>query len=204
VGGGGGSADAEAMRIASTGAIGLSGANYGTSGQVLTSAGSGAAPTWTTVSSGGSITVGTSVASTSGTSISFTGLPAGVKRITVMLNSVRDSTGSIVIVQLGTGVGPTYTTTGYVSGSNNTTSTTGLLAHTGGSSGDVRLASIVISSFGGNIWNSSAVGAFQNGSGFTIGAGHVSLGGAVTAVRVTTVNGTDTFTAGTINILYEV
>jgi hypothetical protein len=42
----------ERMRIASTGAIGLSGANYGTSGQVLTSAGSGAAPTWTTVGGG--------------------------------------------------------------------------------------------------------------------------------------------------------
>jgi hypothetical protein len=29
-------------------AIGLNGANYGTSGQVLTSGGSGAAPSWTT------------------------------------------------------------------------------------------------------------------------------------------------------------
>ena len=36
----------ERVRISSTGAIGLSGANYGTSGQVLTSSGSGAAPTW--------------------------------------------------------------------------------------------------------------------------------------------------------------
>jgi len=46
--------NAERLRIASTGAFGLSGANYGSSGQVLTSGGSGAAPTWTTVSSGGS------------------------------------------------------------------------------------------------------------------------------------------------------
>jgi hypothetical protein len=42
----------ERLRIASTGAFGLSGANYGTSGQVLTSGGSAAAPTWTTVSAG--------------------------------------------------------------------------------------------------------------------------------------------------------
>jgi hypothetical protein len=41
----------EQFRIGSSGQIGLSGANYGTSGQVLTSAGSGAAPTWATVSS---------------------------------------------------------------------------------------------------------------------------------------------------------
>jgi len=35
------------------GSIGIGGANYGTSGQVLTSAGSGAAPTWTTVGGSG-------------------------------------------------------------------------------------------------------------------------------------------------------
>ena len=44
----------ERFRISDQGAFGLSGANYGTSGQVLTSGGSGAAPTWTTVSGGGS------------------------------------------------------------------------------------------------------------------------------------------------------
>jgi hypothetical protein len=43
----------ERLRIAESGAFGLSGANYGSSGQVLTSGGSGAAPTWTTVSGGG-------------------------------------------------------------------------------------------------------------------------------------------------------
>jgi hypothetical protein len=50
----GASTPTERLRIASTGAFGLSGANYGTSGQVLTSGGSAAAPTWTTVSSGAS------------------------------------------------------------------------------------------------------------------------------------------------------
>jgi len=45
-------APTERMRIANTGAIGLSGANYGTAGQVLTSAGSGASPTWSGISGG--------------------------------------------------------------------------------------------------------------------------------------------------------
>lgn len=45
-----GAAPVEYFRIASTGAFGLSGANYGVSGQVLTSAGSSAAPTWSTPS----------------------------------------------------------------------------------------------------------------------------------------------------------
>ena len=43
----------ERLRIGSSGQIGLGGANYGTSGQVLTSKGSGAAVAWEDVSSGG-------------------------------------------------------------------------------------------------------------------------------------------------------
>ena len=43
----------ERLRIASSGQIGLGGANYGTSGQVLTSQGSGSAVQWATPSSGG-------------------------------------------------------------------------------------------------------------------------------------------------------
>ncbi len=42
----------ERFRIGSAGQLGIGGANYGTSGQVLTSAGSGAAPTWSTISAG--------------------------------------------------------------------------------------------------------------------------------------------------------
>ena len=43
----------ERIRVGSAGQIGLGGANYGSSGQVLTSNGSGSAPTWQTVSGGG-------------------------------------------------------------------------------------------------------------------------------------------------------
>ena len=39
----------ERLRIASSGQIGIGGANYGSSGQVLTSGGSGSAVSWTTV-----------------------------------------------------------------------------------------------------------------------------------------------------------
>ncbi len=40
----------ERIRIGSSGEIGIGGANYGTSGQVLTSQGSGSAPTWSSIS----------------------------------------------------------------------------------------------------------------------------------------------------------
>lgn len=66
----------ERIRVGSSGEIGLSGANYGTSGQVLTSAGSGAAPTWTTVSSGGTDLTYTAstrvIASSTGTDATLT------------------------------------------------------------------------------------------------------------------------------------
>ena len=50
----------ERMRIGSSGQLGIDGANYGTSGQVLTSNGSGSAPSWQTVSGSGDVSkVGT-------------------------------------------------------------------------------------------------------------------------------------------------
>ena len=45
-------AAAEKFRMTSQGEIGVGGANYGTDGQVLTSAGAGAAPTWETPTTG--------------------------------------------------------------------------------------------------------------------------------------------------------
>jgi hypothetical protein len=47
-----GSAQTDRLQITAIGAWGLGGANYGTSGQVLTSNGSSSAPTWQTVASG--------------------------------------------------------------------------------------------------------------------------------------------------------
>ena len=44
-----GTNNTERLRITNAGAFGLSGTNYGSSGQVLTSAGSGSAPTWSAI-----------------------------------------------------------------------------------------------------------------------------------------------------------
>ena len=41
----------EKFRVGSSGQLGIGGANYGTSGQVLTSGGSGSAATWSTINS---------------------------------------------------------------------------------------------------------------------------------------------------------
>ena len=47
----------ERVRVGPAGQIGLGGANYGTSGQVITSAGSGSAPTWSAIPAGGNVIV---------------------------------------------------------------------------------------------------------------------------------------------------
>lgn len=54
------------------------------------------------VSTVGVINQGTAQNTTSGTSIDFTGIPAGVKRITVMFNGVGSSGTSAFLIQLGT------------------------------------------------------------------------------------------------------
>ena len=190
------------------GAYGGTGANLTptTAGNVIfTTDGS----TW---SSTAKIVLGTSVASTSGTSIAFTGLPAWAKRITVELQGVSTSGTSNMIVQLGTGGTPTYTTSGYLGARStvfNTNSTTAAVYSAGFLIGDtfaqtyVMHGTMVISLLTGNTWIESHNMARSDVAMSDLGAGSIALGAALTAVRVTTVNGTDTFDAGSINIMYE-
>jgi len=88
---------AERFRIASAGQLGIGGANYGTSGQVLTSGGSGAAPTWGGV---GTLTAGFTTASVgtfafcnnqSGATINESATVAGSS---LRLSDSRDVSGS--------------------------------------------------------------------------------------------------------------
>jgi len=183
-----------------TTALTLTGAS-GTSGQVLTSAGSGAAPTWATPSG---ITSGTAVASTSGTSIDFTGIPATAKRITVLLNSISTNGTSLFLIQIGDSGG--IETTGYLAGAaqrNNETSTTdGFVINVTGVAASTFTGQNTIVSFGSNIWSSSGILSRNDGFGNT-SAGTKTTSGTLDRVRITTVNGTDTFDSGSINILYE-
>lgn len=154
---------------------------------------------------------GTSV-SASGTSVSFTGLPAWVKRITVMLNGISLSGTSYVQIQLGTSGG--FVTSGYSSGVAALTSagaglgavavTTGF--YTTGSTTQTDTASGVyfISNLSGNIWSYAGTGVRTgNVATYFNSAAPLSLGGALTQVRISSGNGTDTFDAGSVNILYE-
>ena len=159
---------------------------------------------------GGSITSGTAVASTSGTSIDFTSIPSWVKRITVMFNGVSVSGTSVIQVQLGTSSG--VETTGYstmvglISTTNNTTRgviyTSGFGLSTSGAASDTWRGNIVFTLVTGSAW--TGTGNFYNSTdGVTISAGTKTTASTLDRIRITTVNGTDTFDAGTVNILYE-
>ena len=154
------------------------------------------------------ITSGTSVATTSGTSIDFTGIPAGTKRITVMFNNVSLSGTSHLLVQMGN---TTPETSGYTSNTTyNTNAGQALLASVagipiqGGVAAYAIYGSLVLTNLSGNIWTGSGVLGNTVSVAFNVAsAGIVTLAAALDMIRLTTVNGTDTFDAGSINILYE-
>jgi hypothetical protein len=163
----------------------------------------------TNATTGGTValTSGTAQASTSGTSIDFTGIPSWVKRITVMFNGVVNTGASNLIIQIGAG---SVTTSGYASnastvgsgGNNSSTSTAGFVVDGTPTGSWVRRGIATICLMGSNTWAcSSTLGALSTLNNF--GGGNVTLSGALDRVRITGSNGTDTFSAGSINILYE-
>ena len=160
--------------------------------------------TWTTING---ITSGTAVASTSGTAIDFITIPSTTKRITVMFAGVSTSGTSSHLLQLGTAAG--ITTSGYICSAiraqltilNINNFTTGFGTNSA-DAGSLYSGSIVISKLSGNNWVAQGnIGA--NTVYLLITAGSISLAAVLDRIRITTVNGTDTFDAGSINILYE-
>lgn len=157
---------------------------------------------------GGALTLATAQNSTSGTSVDFTGIPSWAKRITVMFNGVSTNGTSNIQVQIGSG---SVTTTGYTSfvvqtgfASAQVSSTTGFVVN-GTAAVINRVGSMVIQNITSNTWVSTHSASFNDGSGtyISLGNGALALGGTLDRVRITTVNGTDTFDAGSINIMYE-
>ena len=183
----------------------------GSSGQFLQTNGSGALSFASAVVNGSSsaIVSGTAVASTSGTSIDFTGIPSWVKRVTVMFDGVSTNGTSSFLIQLGDSGG--VSSAGYncsslysSSGVANAVSTAGFLISTAAQTTTVYGQMII------NLLNASSNAWIESGN-FSAPAstlsfytsGSKTLTSTLTRVRITTVNGTDTFDAGSINLLWE-
>jgi hypothetical protein len=152
------------------------------------------------------LTSSTAQATTSGTSKDFTSIPSWVKRITVMFQGVSTSGTSNYLVQIGAG---SITATGYASAASgmdtgvaSSTYTTGFGIRVG-TAAAVSSGSMILNLISSNVWSSNHTVVNSNSASSFIGGGSITLGGTLDRVRITTVNGTDTFDAGSVNILYE-
>jgi hypothetical protein len=149
---------------------------------------------------------GTVQATTSGTSINFTSIPSGTKRITVIFDQVSLSGTDDLLVQIGDSGG--LETTGYVSASTilpgtgqaSGTSTSGFIIE-GGNAARAYSGHMVLTNITGNTWVESFAGAIVD-SGGVVGGGTKSLSAVLDRLSIVA-TGANTFDAGQINIFYE-
>ena len=185
---------------------------------VTTSTGTGAVVLGTSPSISGAVmstmassvlTSATAQNSTSGTSIDFTGIPSWVKRITVMFKGVSTSGASIPQIQIGSG---SFVTTGYLGAGfialnlfspAIAQNSTGFLTAGDSDAAYTRHGSLVLINITGNTWVINGTLGQSDALRLQMCGGSLALSGVLDRVRITTVNGTDTFDAGSINILYE-
>lgn len=148
----------------------------------------------------------TSQNTTSGTYKEWTGIPAWVNRVTVMLNEVSTNGASDLLVQIGAG---SYATSGYVSASSLVYGTN-LCTQSSVSSGfnifsndagQTTTGALTLVRMTGNIWVAS--GSLVRSTAHPISlSGRISLGGALDRLKFTSVSG-DTFDGGSVNIAWE-
>lgn len=156
------------------------------------------------------IVSGVSVAAASQTSIDFTGIPSWAKRITVIASAFSTNGTSKLLVQVGDSGG--VENTGYVgsaSGIASTVASSNLSSGFdigGGSNATYTynvLATMCLMNGSSNTWAFNCINGNVGITQTQICAGTKSLTAALDRVRITTVNGTDTFDAGSVNILWE-
>jgi len=127
------------------------------------------------------MTLATTQATTSETEKDFMSIPSGTKRITVMFNGVSgNGSDNSVLVQLGTSGGF------IVYGINSTNTISGILT---------------ICHMGSNLFVGSHAVRYNSSTG-VFGGGHVQLGGTLDRLRIRP-NGSDSFDAGSVNVMYE-
>lgn len=164
-----------------------------------------------TKASGQPIVSGTSTnqATTSGTSVLFSGIPAGVTKIFVSFNGVSTTGTSPVMVQLGAG---SVTSTGYLGSATGAQGGAGTVNHSSGfqiyfqgtdAATYVRHGVLTLVNVTGNTWAMSGVISVSNTNYTAITSGSVPLSGTLDRVNITTVGGTDTFDAGSVSVRYE-
>lgn len=177
----------------------------GTDRQVIATNGSGVL----SFASRASIVRGTSVASTSGVSIAFTSLPTWVRKLTMILNGVSTNGTADILLRLSTG--GVFASSGYVSNmqvlqggasSSGVNNSVGFVISQGSTS-VITTGTYQFINNDGNGWIGTGVFAYEHAVVGAFGAGRVTLGGTLDGIQIVTANGSDTFDAGSVNIIYE-
>jgi hypothetical protein len=181
----------------------------GSDGQALHSAGAGAQPAFETVSAG--FTQATEQATTSGTGVTFSSIPAGVKMITISLMGVVSNSDIDLTVVLGDAGG--LEVSGYLMSHSNATSATvatelgdaGSTANAfeinkQGSADIVHGTMILTLADASNVWTQMHVMSNSNTNKTYWGGGQKPLSGELTQIKVGVASGA--FTAGSANISY--
>jgi hypothetical protein len=170
----------------------------GTAGQVLKTGGAGANPSWSNP-----VTFGTAQASTAGSAIDFTSIPAGVKRINVILSNVSSNGTSILSLRIGDSGG--LETSGYSGscswGGSGTTSnfSTSFILNNNVTAVSAFSGIATLVNISGNTWVVSGTLCGTSGAPCFFG-GTKALSDVLDRLQVFTAN---TFDGGTINISYE-
>ena len=161
----------------------------------------------------------TAVATTSGTSVDFTGIPSWARRITVVIDGYSSTPSDIVYPMFQLGDSGGIETTGYLvyasilgtDTSNGVSQGSGSFGTAGffflwGSQTSLRYGTFTFTNITGNQWTGAGLmgGAVPGGFvGTAQTGGTKTLSDTLDRVRLTTTSGTDTFDAGTVNIIYE-
>ena len=158
--------------------------------------------TWAEV--GGGLTLATSVNTTSGTQINFTGIPAGVNRITVMFSLVRLDSSNPILVQIGDSGG--IEDSGYASSSSDhngggASTSSFTIFRDGGN--DKLSGQMFLTRITGNQWVSGhSMSKDTNGETAT-GGGTKTLSGELTQLRITSGGAGGTLNNGNASISWE-
>lgn len=149
--------------------------------------------------------LGTVKNSNTGSSVDFTSIPSWAKRVSMIFNGVSTNGSATPRLQLGTSSG--LTTTGYVStgsviaGSVSTANSSSGFVINSASGGHTLSGTVQLVNISGNTWIASgALGTVDGTVATFVVAGTVALSAVLDRLSLIT---TDTFDAGTINILYE-
>ena len=182
----------------------------GSSGQLLTSGGAGAAPAFAAVSAG--FTQGTAV-DASGATITFGSIPTGVDMIVLSFHDFSTSGADEMMVQLGDAGG--IETSNYRSfrgantnssmaadGTNNSNESKGF-GITVDAAGNTFGGSMILTLHKSSVYTWVSQSQFRRDNfDYSSGAGSKALSAELTQLRLTTKGGSETFDAGTVNIMY--